>query len=68
LIPKKHLFLAGFDVFKRIALWLGWRMGPAQFIPSTGTPMMKKFRCNRKTSHPWSINDAFLGAALLLKE
>lgn len=49
----------------------GWggAMGPAQFIPSTWNLYDEKISAiTGKAANPWSIKDAFLGAALLLKD
>jgi hypothetical protein len=49
----------------------GWggAMGPAQFIVSTWNLYKDKIsQITGKAASPWDINDAFLGAGLLLKE
>ena len=50
---------------------LGWggAMGPAQFIPSTWLRYKDKVTAiTGKIANPWDIRDAFLAAALLLKD
>jgi peptidoglycan hydrolase CwlO-like protein len=50
---------------------LGWGggMGPAQFIPSTWMGYKDKISAitGKSPADPWDIRDAFMGAALLLK-
>jgi len=49
----------------------GWggAMGPAQFIPSTWIRYAERVKeITGKTANPWSIKDAFLAAALYLKD
>lgn len=50
---------------------IGWggAMGPAQFIPSTWVLYKSKVSAiTGKPANPWDIRDAFLAAALLLKD
>ncbi len=50
---------------------IGWggAMGPAQFIPSTWVLYKNKVSAiTGKPANPWDIRDAFLAAALLLKD
>jgi len=50
---------------------IGWggAMGPAQFIPSTWILYKDKVSViTGKTANPWDIRDAFVAAALLLKD
>ncbi len=50
---------------------IGWggAMGPAQFIPSTWIYYKKKVAAvtGNQTANPWDIRDAFIAAAILLK-
>lgn len=50
---------------------IGWggAMGPAQFIPSTWLGYKDRLAAIiRKTPNPWDIRDAFLAAAVLLRD
>lgn len=67
--PKKTSVSCWIPMYsKGVAYGWGGAMGPAQFIPSTWNMYDEKITAiTGRPANPWSINDAFLGAALLLK-
>ncbi|MDD5569122.1 MAG: hypothetical protein PHG23_01790, partial [Candidatus Pacebacteria bacterium] len=68
--PKKTSVSCWIPMYsKGVPYGWGGAMGPAQFIASTWNLYDEKIAAiTGRAANPWSINDAFLGAALLLKD